>query len=464
MHNITTDATERLWVPVTVIDEDGKEKEEMRYAEDSGKNLKDLGLSEQQARNASYWHDKATNLWHKTHLPERNSFERALNTADRLVKLTDTPEIKNLITRLTTDLNTSEQDLVKFLSTNNLLEKDATKPWQLQEGVTLTINPETKKLVYHKAGQDDVNAPESSFDRLITTANKLLDRMEDKESTAGSLVRTITRIMEDGRKETLEWLQDNGLADGNGDRLPDVKKYTDEVTGNIYYTKEGVFEDDGPATAQAGAGRPGIPQLKRFYQTSPTGNLFNALGRIAREQGVDINALVDHIFEEAHYLADYHVSSTKGFIENTLSQIRFPGLTAPEQKLDGRREEKLKAPVNLAAQHQLQAAYDALMHLKEELANYKQRLTETSDATQQKVIATKIRTIEEHIAKGELAIKKTFSDMEMKLSELRRQVSPDKKTRKESDTLSAEMERYKQQKASTASAPSTPVSATPSKK
>jgi len=459
MHNITTDATERLWVPVTVIDEDGQEKEEMRYAEDSGKNLQDLNLSEQEARNASYWHDKATDLWHKTHLPERNSFERALNTADRLVKLTDTPEIKNLIARLTTDLNNSEEELVTFLRTNNLLKEGANKPWQLQEGVTLTINPETKKLVYHKKGQGDVNAPESSFDRLITTANKLLDRIEDEKSAAGSLVRTLMQSMEDGRQETLEWLRDNGLTDSNGKRLKGVETHTDEVTGNIYYTKAGVFEDDDSGEGPAGAGGP-TPErkLKRFYQTSPTGNLFNALGRIAREQGVDINALVDHIFEEVDYLAEYHLSSAKGFLENTLSQISFPTFTAPAQKLDGKIEEQLNAPIELAVNQKLQAAKAALMHLKSQSIGYQNLLSTKEDKTELKIIERKIRTIEKHITKGALAIEKALETMRKRKTEL--ESIPESKRNKTYKTelanLDEEIRKFQKEVSSTSPLPTTP--------
>jgi hypothetical protein len=128
--------------------------------------------------------------------------------------------------------------------------------------------------------------------------------MEDTETAAGSLVRTISQSMDDGRKETLKWLKDNNLATDDGTLLSNVRMHSDEVTGNVYYTKDGVFEDDDSGAAHAGAGgsstTPSTAKLKRFFQTSPTGNLFNILGRLARSKETTVHNLIKEVFTETH--------------------------------------------------------------------------------------------------------------------------------------------------------------------
>lgn len=389
-HNIHTNIINRLWVPVTIVDEDGTEKEEMRYAEKDGRELGE-GETEESLRRAGYWKQPQTGEWHATHLPPRNIGERVINTADKLIKLVDKPCMQALIERLTTDLNNNETDLLTFLNKHDLLEDGATKPWQLKETVTLTVNPVTKKLVYTIPGKDPVSAPESSFERLITTADKLLTTLEKDDSATGSLVRSITKMMDDGRKETIKWLNDNGLTGADGVLLPEVKIHTDKQTGNVYYTKP---------KAGAGAGASGATEVEIFRQTSPTSHLFNALGKIASQEHAQIDQILDKVFEEIDYLAD----DLKAFGEIKLSQLKFGLTTGMTGQKELSQHARLIVHLKYPAEHAQSGLAKAKIHnaqLERDLGVLQEQAK--TDPTS-KALLKRINLYSKHIAANKLAI------------------------------------------------------------
>ncbi len=365
-HGISTDRTQRLWVPIEKSDG----SHEMRYAEDAGYTTQELtnqGVSEeiisalitaaQASKNSSagYWKD-AGGLWHKTHLPKRNIGEEALAVTEKLIDTLNSKHMKQLIARLTRDLTISEETLMSFLHKNGLLTADATKPSDLADGVSIDWNDAHTKMVYKRRDGTAVAIPESDFSRLITTANTLINQIGDKTTTTGSLVETLTASLNDSRKELNTWLLANGLAiDDKGNLAADVALGTDPLSGSVYYTKPDEF-----AAAAAGAGSGATtPPLKKFYPPmSPSGNLFNALGVLAKQEGISLEMILNRVFEE--------IDQFKPYIVEISTNIGNIGLgDTPEAK----RLKYLSRPAVLARNGDITGARDALAQLNNELSS-----------------------------------------------------------------------------------------------
>ncbi|MDQ5890680.1 MAG: hypothetical protein QG604_554 [Candidatus Dependentiae bacterium] len=273
-HDIPTDNPQSRFVRVQIAsDPNALESYEMRYAAQTS--YSGALPSASSMITHKLWKDPRTGAVYPTYLPPRNMMEQSIMTANNMVDLIREPVVTKFLGTMTHEFERNARETMNWLRSEGLLDKHATRPTDLAEGVEVIWDADRKTFCYKK-GAITVPTPPSMIDKIFGTVSLLT-----KEGGAGQhLLESISNKLNSSAKALNEWLLSQGLIESlENPRLKEgVRVMTDE-NKHEYYVKH--------MNAQI------TDKDKLYPPVSAAEHLFYALGRLSKQENMPLAEVID---------------------------------------------------------------------------------------------------------------------------------------------------------------------------